>query len=150
MHVSRSYTGVAAGLAETGSLVGSGTLPLLYAGAMLVDAVAALVFGLLYDRKGVRVLVWSTLISAPFAVFVFGFHSVAMLLLGATLAAGCALEDEYVRSNPFDPDGVLRLSIVGPDSAVYAGQRVRFTIEASGRASSTRPSFRGEKCRLSP
>lgn len=85
MHVSRSYTGVAAGLAETGSLVGSGTLPLLYAGAMLVDAVAALVFGLLYDRKGVRVLVWSTLISAPFAVFVFGFHSVAMLLLGVAL-----------------------------------------------------------------
>lgn len=85
MHVSRSYTGVAAGLAETGSLVGSGTLPLLYAGAMLVDAVAALVFGLLYDRKGVRVLVWSTLISAPFAVFVFGFRSVAMLLLGVAL-----------------------------------------------------------------
>ena len=52
---------------------------------MLVDAVAALVFGLLYDRKGVRVLVWSTLISAPFAVFVFGFHSVAMLLLGVAL-----------------------------------------------------------------
>ena len=85
MHVSRSYTGVAAGLAETGSLVGSGTLPLLYAGAMLVDAVAALVFGLLYDRKGVRVLAWSTLLSAPFAVFVFGFRSVAMLLLGVAL-----------------------------------------------------------------
>ena len=85
MHASRSYTGVAAGLAETGSLVGSGTLPLLYAGAMLVDAVAALVFGLLYDRKGVRVLAWSTLISAPFAVFVFGFRSVAMLLLGVAL-----------------------------------------------------------------
>lgn len=85
MHVSRNYTGVAAGLAETGSLVGSGTLPLLYAGAMLVDAVAALVFGLLYDKKGVRVLAWSTLISAPFAVFVFGFRSVAMLLLGVAL-----------------------------------------------------------------
>lgn len=57
MHVSRTFTGVAAGLRETGSLISSGTLPLLYAGAMLVDAVAALFFGLLYDKKGVRALV---------------------------------------------------------------------------------------------
>ena len=73
------------GLAETGSLVTTGTLPLLYAGAMLVDAVAALVFGLMYDKRGVRALVWSTLISAPFAVFVFMFDSVPMLLLGVAL-----------------------------------------------------------------
>ena len=56
MHVSRTFTGVAAGLQETGSLISSGTLPLLYAGAMLVDAVAALFFGLLYDKKGVGAL----------------------------------------------------------------------------------------------
>lgn len=85
MHVSRTYTDLAAGLAETNSLVNSGTLPLLYAGAMLVDAVAALVFGLVYDKKGVRALVWSTLISAPFALFVFAFHSVPLLLLGIAL-----------------------------------------------------------------
>jgi len=85
MHVSRTYTSLASGLAETSSLVNSGTLPLLYAGAMLVDAVAALVFGLLYDKKGVRVLVWSTLISAPFALFIFLFQSVPMLLLGIAL-----------------------------------------------------------------
>ena len=60
-------------------------LPLLYAGAMLVDAVAALFFGLLYDRKGVRALVWSTLLSAPFAIFVFAGHSVASLLVGIAL-----------------------------------------------------------------
>ena len=71
MHVSRTFTGVAAGL--------------LYAGAMLVDAVAALFFGLLYDRKGVRALVWSTLLSAPFAIFVFAGHSVASLLVGIAL-----------------------------------------------------------------
>ena len=75
MHVSRTFTGVAAGLQETGSLISSGTLPLLYAGAMLVDAVAALFFGLLYDKKGVRALVWSTVLSAPFAIFVFAGHS---------------------------------------------------------------------------
>ncbi len=85
MHVSRTYTHLAAGLAETTSLVSSGSLPLLYAGAMLVDAVAALVFGLMYDKKGVLALVWSTLISAPFAVFIFRTDSVPMLLLGIAL-----------------------------------------------------------------
>ena len=85
MHVARTFTGLASGLAETTSLVAEGTLPLLYAGAMLVDAVAALFFGLLYDKKGVQVLVWSTLISAPFALFVFAFDSVPMLLVGITL-----------------------------------------------------------------
>ena len=85
MHVSRVYTPLAASLAEGGTLVESGTLPLLYAGAMLVDAVAAVFFGLLYDKKGVRALVWSTLLSAPFAVFVFAFRSVPMLLVGIAL-----------------------------------------------------------------
>ena len=85
MHVSRTYTGLASGLSETSSLVTTGSLPLLYAGAMLVDAVAALVFGLLYDKNGVKALVWSTVISAPFAVFVFAFDSVPMLLLGIAL-----------------------------------------------------------------
>lgn len=85
MHVSRNFTNLAAGLQETSTIINSGTLPLLYAGAMLVDAVAALVFGLLYDKKGVRVLVWSTLISAPFAVFIFSLNSVPALLFGIAL-----------------------------------------------------------------
>ena len=85
MHVSRNYTVLAPGLAETSSLVNSGTLPLLYAGAMLVDAVAALFFGLLYDKKGVRALVLSTLVSAPFAFFVFLCRTVPLLLVGIAL-----------------------------------------------------------------
>ena len=66
-------------------LIGSTTLPLLYAGAMLVDAVAALFFGLLYDKVGFKALVWSTLLSAPFAIFVFLFDSVPLLLVGVML-----------------------------------------------------------------
>ena len=85
MHISRTYTDLAAGLAETGSLITEGTLPLLYAGAMLVDAVAALFFGLLYDRKGVTALVWSTVLSAPFAIFVFAGRSVPAVLFGVAL-----------------------------------------------------------------
>ena len=85
MHVSRTFTSLASGLAETSSLVTEGTLPLLYAGAMLVDAVAALIFGYLYDKKGVAVLVLSTVLSAPFAIFVFAGKSVAVVLLGIAL-----------------------------------------------------------------
>lgn len=85
MHVSNVYTGLAASLAETSSLVTEGTLPLLYAGAMLVDAIAALIFGHLYDKIGVKALMISTLLSSVFAVFVFAVHSIPMLLLGVAL-----------------------------------------------------------------
>ena len=85
MHVSRTYSHLASGLSETSALVSTGNLPLLYAGAMLVDAVAALLFGMMYDKNGVKALVWSTVISAPFAVLVFAFDSVPTLLLGVAL-----------------------------------------------------------------
>lgn len=85
MHVSRTFASVSSSLSETTSLINSGTIPLLYAGAMLIDAAAAMVFGLLYDKKGLRVLMVSTALSAPFAVFVFGFQSVGALLLGVAM-----------------------------------------------------------------
>jgi MFS family permease len=85
MHVTKTFTGIASGLAETSLIVNSGTIPLLYAGAMLVDAVAALFFGYMYDKKGVKALVLSTFISAPFAIFVFAYNSIPMVLLGIGL-----------------------------------------------------------------
>ena len=47
------------------------TLSLLYAAAMAVDAFAALFFGWLFDRVGLKALIVSTLCSAFFAGFVF-------------------------------------------------------------------------------
>ncbi|EEA85580.1 MFS transporter [Peptacetobacter hiranonis] len=85
MHISRNFTSIAGGLAETSSIINSGTIPLLYAGAMLVDAVAALIFGYMYDKKGVKVLVLSTIISAPFSAFVFLGKSVPMVIFGVVL-----------------------------------------------------------------
>lgn len=66
-------------------MISSTALPLLYAGAMLIDAVAALFFGLLYDKIGVKALVWSTILSAPFAIFVFLFDSVYLVIAGVLL-----------------------------------------------------------------
>lgn len=44
MHVSNSFAHLSSNLVETSNFINTGTLPLLYAGAMLVDAVAALFF----------------------------------------------------------------------------------------------------------
>lgn len=85
MHISRVWTSDPSGLGRPDALINSGSLPLLYAGAMLIDAAAAFIFGCLYDKKGVRALVYSTVVSAPFAVFIFAFHSVPLTLLGIAL-----------------------------------------------------------------
>lgn len=84
MHISKNFTGLG-GSYGTFRLISEETLPLLYAGAMLVDAVAALIFGHVYDKKGVRALVISTIISAPFSLFIFGFKSELALLFGLVL-----------------------------------------------------------------
>lgn len=84
MHISKNFTGLG-GSYETFRLISEETLPLLYAGAMLVDAVAALIFGHIYDKKGVRALVISTIISAPFSLFIFGFKSEVAILFGLVL-----------------------------------------------------------------
>lgn len=60
-------------------------LPLLYATAMLVDAIAALIFGWMYDKHGFNVLIVSTLISSLFALFVFGIHTQISLIFGIIL-----------------------------------------------------------------
>lgn len=80
MHISRT-----AALSGAAGLITEETPPLLYAEAMLIDAVSALFFGFLYDRIGVRSLIFSTLLSSGFAVFIFSMHSVPALLVGIAL-----------------------------------------------------------------
>ncbi len=58
-------------------------LPILYAGAMALDALAALGFGALFDRHGLLVLAGTTLVSALFAPLVFLTESPTLLTLGA-------------------------------------------------------------------
>lgn len=65
-------------------VLGPQVVPLLYAGAMAVDALAALLFGRLFDRHGLAVLAVTTLVSAAFAPLVFLVSS------GWVLAAGAA------------------------------------------------------------
>lgn len=80
-------------------LLDLGTLPLLYAGAMAIDAVAALAFGTLFDRHGLSVLAASTFVSALFAPLVFLFPSAWVLVLGATCwAIGMGAQDSIFKA----------------------------------------------------
>jgi MFS family permease len=76
---------------EKSSVVSDNWIPILYAVAMGVDALAALVLGSLFDRKGVTVLIFATVASAFFAplVFVAGgyFAFIGMALWGLGMGA---------------------------------------------------------------
>lgn len=67
------------------NLIPATTLSLLYALAMLADAFAALLFGLLYDHFGIRILMISTAISALFSVFVFSSNSLGAIIIGVIM-----------------------------------------------------------------
>lgn len=67
------------------SLIPENMLSLLYAGAMAVDAFSALFFGWLFDKRGIKVLILSTLIAAPFALFIFSMTARWALFLGVVL-----------------------------------------------------------------
>lgn len=87
MHISRE------------ALVPSDTLPLLYAVAMLVDAFAALFFGWLYDLKGIRVLMISSIVSALFSVFIFSFHSLPFAIIGIIMwGIGMGAQESILKS----------------------------------------------------
>jgi MFS family permease len=73
------------------SIVSDTWIPLFYAITMGVDALAALFFGYLYDRKGISILIITTLIATPFAPLVFlgGFYTAltGMILWGVGMGA---------------------------------------------------------------
>jgi MFS family permease len=66
-------------------------IPVFYAVAMGTDALAALVFGRLFDRSGIPILIVATLLSSLFAPFVFlgGFYAAlaGMVLWGIGMGA---------------------------------------------------------------
>lgn len=67
------------------NLFAADQIPLLYAGAMIVDAASALAFGRLYDKRGMKALAVSTALSAFFPLFVFGFASREWAAFGVAL-----------------------------------------------------------------
>ncbi|MDD3212263.1 MAG: MFS transporter [Eubacteriales bacterium] len=81
------------------ALVPADTLPLLYAGAMVVDAFAALWFGFLFDRHGIRALILSTAVSAVSAAFIFSFTGLWATLLGIlSWGVGMGAQESILKS----------------------------------------------------
>jgi MFS family permease len=73
-------------------------VPVLYAIAMGVDALAALVFGRLFDRRGLSVLVVAVLLSALFAPLVF-LGGLAAALVGMALwGVGTGAQESIMRA----------------------------------------------------
>ena len=73
-------------------------IPVLYAVAMGVDAAAALLFGKLFDRMGLSVLVIATAISTAFAPFVF-LGDIRLAIVGMTLwGIGMGAQESIMRA----------------------------------------------------
>jgi MFS family permease len=79
-------------------VVAPGSIPLLYAVSMGVDAVAAIVFGRLFDRFGLRVLIASTMMSAPFAPLVFHGSAAGAVVGMALWGAGMGAQESILRA----------------------------------------------------
>lgn len=80
------------------SVASDAWIPLFYAVAMGVDALAALVFGRWFDRMGIPVLITAAVISSFFAPLVFwgGFH---LALLGMVLwGVGMGAQESILRA----------------------------------------------------
>jgi MFS family permease len=67
---------------DSNQLISSTHIPLLYAMAMGVDAIAALIFGHMFDKKGIVSLVYPILISSLAVPFVLLLDGTAVIILG--------------------------------------------------------------------
>jgi MFS family permease len=80
------------------ALIGDAWIPTLYALAMGVDALAALVFGRLFDRFGVRVLATAALVSSMFAPLVF-LGKLPLVVVGMILwGIGMGAQESIMRA----------------------------------------------------
>ena len=73
-------------------------IPLLYAGAMGIDAIAALIFGRWYDKVGMLSLAAAVIISAFFAIFAFA-SGAALIIVGIALwGVGMGAQESIIRA----------------------------------------------------
>jgi MFS family permease len=83
---------------KRGSIVSDDWTPIFYAIAMGVDALSALLFGRLFDRIGISILIVAALISSIFAPLVF-FGGFSFALLGMALwGIGMGAQESIMRA----------------------------------------------------
>ena len=83
---------------EKESVVSDNWIPVLYAVAMGVDALAALVLGKFFDRQGVVVLIFATVVAALFAPLVFLAGGYTALLGMGLWGLGMGAQESIMRA----------------------------------------------------
>ena len=84
------------------SVINENLIPVFYAVAMGVDALASLIFGILYDRIGIRIIIVSTVVSMFFPIFVF-YDSFYFSLFGMVLwGIGMGAQESVIRATVAD------------------------------------------------
>jgi len=83
---------------EKSAIVSDHLIPVFYATAMGVDALAALVLGSLFDRKGIAVLILATVLAALFAPLVFLADTYSALVGMALWGLGMGAQESIMRA----------------------------------------------------
>ena len=108
-----------------------GAVPLVYAGAMLVEAVLAPLVGRLYDRIGPKVLLAVPVLVATVPALAFG-PGLAAALVGVLLwAAAAAIQDSSIKALVAELVPAHRL---GTGYGVFAGVQGAFAVLGGGLA----------------
>jgi MFS family permease len=84
--------------AREANILAADRIALVYAGAMAVDALAAYLFGILFDRYGVRVLTLSALIASGFAPLAFGDSTLNVCFGVALWGIGLGAQESVLRA----------------------------------------------------
>jgi MFS family permease len=80
-------------------LFADNVVPVLYSVAMGIDALSALYFGRMYDRKGLTAIILSSALASLFSLFVFLIPTQAAAIVGVTLwGIGMGAQESILKS----------------------------------------------------
>ncbi len=112
-------------------LLSTAAVPVVYAGAMLVEAVAALLVGASYDRVGGRVLLLVPVLVAAVPALALGSRLAAVLLGVGVWAVATGVQDSTIKAVVADlVDAPRRATAFG----VFAGVQGAFAVLGGGVA----------------
>jgi MFS family permease len=100
-------------------VISGGWIPVLYAGAMATEAVAALILGRLFDRIGLLTVVGATVLTAAFAPLVF-LGNATLAVIGV-ICRGRVRGAAACRAGP-DPAGDRRVGTARPQRQCGCGE----------------------------
>ncbi len=84
--------------AQKNSLLNPAEIPFTYALAMGVDALAALLFGVLFDKIGGYSLALATFAAAPFGIFVFSNHKLSFIVGAILWGIGIGAQESVLKA----------------------------------------------------